>query len=370
LSMAGVVISGVIGDVVARAISLLAGQLQDRRGVQDKLRQLRHLVIRLESAVEAAEERRITSRALLAWLSELVDAVYQGRYFLDASQGEDALEITDDGRGLLRSLFLPSSFNPSKRLRVAARRLMARGGGGGALPNLQRASGGLAEFIMLLQGCPPAPYRPLTTNIDAESQMFGRHVEMRRVLDFLLHDDDELGVLPIIGRAGMGKTTLMQHVCDEPAVRRRFSLITLLDFHCMSLTAAGSETARLLRSLFTVAGEASTGLAGGGDTLRLLERELRGRGGGFLAVFDNVDRRRKLVIDAIMPALRRGRRGSRVIVAGNDTHVADLATAEPVVLRPLGVLVLLQGARVRRRGRPSPKGRAARSSAPRSWARC
>jgi hypothetical protein len=331
--MAGAVISGVIGDVVARAISLLAGQLQDRRGVQDKLRQLRHLVIRLESAVEAAEERRITSRALLAWLSELVDAVYQGRYFLDASQGEDALEITDDGRGLLRSLFLPSSFNPSKRLRVAARRLMARGGGGGALANLQRASGGLAEFIMLLQGCPPAPYRPLTTNIDAECQMFGRHVERRRVLDFLLHDDDELGVFPIIGRAGMGKTTLVQHVCDEPAVRRRFSLITLLDFHCMSLNAAGSETARLLRSLFTGAGAASTGLAGGGDTLRLLERELRG--GRFLAVFDNVDRRRKLVIDAIMPALRRGRRGSRVIVTGNDTHVADLATAEPVVLRPL-----------------------------------
>jgi hypothetical protein len=167
----------------------------------------------------------------------------------------------------------------------------------------------------------------------ADSQMFGRHVERRRVLDFLLHDDDELGVFPIIGRAGMGKTTLVQHVCDEPAVRRRFSLITLLDFHCMSLNAAGSETARLLRSLFTGAGAASTGLAGGGDTLRLLERELRG--GRFLAVFDNVDRRRKLVIDAIMPALRRGRRGSRVIVTGNDTHVADLATAEPVVLRPL-----------------------------------
>ena len=115
-------------------------------------------------------------------------------------------------------------------------------------------------------------------------------------------------------------------------MRRRFSLILLLDFHCMSLTVA-SETVKLLRSLFTVAGTSSAGEAGTGELLKVLERKLRGE--RFLAVFDSVDARKKQVIDAIMPALRRGRRGSRVVVTGTGKHVADLGTTEPITLRPL-----------------------------------
>jgi hypothetical protein len=229
---------------------------------------------------------------------------HRGRYFLDVFGGEMTDEDEGDGHGdegLRRSLFSPSSFNPAKRLRVAARRMLFRGGGGvgeldGVLANMEGISGDLSEFIMLLQCCQPALQRPLATNIYADSQMFGRHLERRHVIDFLLQDDDgggELGVLPIIGRAGLGKMTLVQHVCDEPAVRRRFSLILLLDFHCMSLTVA-SEIVKLLRSLFTVASTPSAGLAGAGELLRLLERTLRGE--RFLAVFDNIDTRKKQVI--------------------------------------------------------------------------
>jgi hypothetical protein len=335
----------VVADLVGRAISLLAGKLQDRRGVEGKLRRLRHLVVKLESVVEAADARRITSRALLEWLSELVGAAHRGRYFLDAFGGK-AVEVTDededDGHGggePSRSLFSPSSFNAAKRVRVAARRTLFRGGElDSVLVDMESVSSDLAEFIMLLQCCPPALHRPLATNIYADCQVFGRHLERSRVIDFLLHDEDagggdgELGVLPIIGRAGLGKTTLVQHVCDEPAVRRHFSLIMLLDFHCMSLTVP-SEAVQLLRSLFSVASTAGTSLGGSGEQLRLLERKLRGE--RFLAVFENVDRRKKRVIDAIMPALWRGRTGSRIIVTGSDKHVVDLGTTEPIILRPL-----------------------------------
>lgn len=53
--MAEAVVSAVVADLVGRAISLLAGKLQDRRGVEGKLRRLRHLVVKLESVVEAAD---------------------------------------------------------------------------------------------------------------------------------------------------------------------------------------------------------------------------------------------------------------------------------------------------------------------------
>ncbi|KAJ1278394.1 hypothetical protein BS78_04G076100 [Paspalum vaginatum] len=207
---------------------------------------------------------------------------------------EDEDGSHSDGE-LRRSLFSPSSLNPAKRLRAAARRMLFRGGAGelhGVLVNMESVSSDLAEFIALLQCCPPALHRPLATNLYADCQMFGRHLERRR-----------LGVLPIIGRAGLGKTTLVQHVCDEPAVRHRFSLIMMVDFRCISLTVA-SETAQLLRSLFTVPSTATT-------------TSVAGAGEQFLAVFDNVDPRKKQVMEAIMPALRRSRRGSRIIVTGS-----------------------------------------------------
>jgi hypothetical protein len=86
--MAGeAIVSGVVGDMVGRAMSLLTGHLLDQqpeRGVDPKLRRLRLLLVRVESAAEAAGARRITSRPLLAWLAELIHGTYRGRYLLDA----------------------------------------------------------------------------------------------------------------------------------------------------------------------------------------------------------------------------------------------------------------------------------------------
>uniref|UniRef100_R7WDU3 Rx N-terminal domain-containing protein n=1 Tax=Aegilops tauschii TaxID=37682 RepID=R7WDU3_AEGTA len=233
--MAGeAIVSGVVGDMIGRAMSLLAGQLLDQqpeRSVEAKLRRLRRLLVKVERAADAAGARRIPSRALLSWLAEIVDGAYRGRYLLDAFPVPSGAGDQDDGHAgnnkvvpLARSFSMPSSFNPAKRLRVAAMKLLL-GDGDGSADELDGVSG-LTEFVMLLQMCPPALHRPLATSIYADSQMFGRHVERRRVLEFLLHDDEgeptlaELGVLPIIGSAGLGKTTLEQHVGKEPAGAR------------------------------------------------------------------------------------------------------------------------------------------------------
>uniref|UniRef100_J3LAM0 Disease resistance N-terminal domain-containing protein n=1 Tax=Oryza brachyantha TaxID=4533 RepID=J3LAM0_ORYBR len=116
--------------MVGRLVSLAAGQLLDRRGVEEKLRRVRRLLVRIESAVEAAEARRVTGRALLAWLSELADGAHRGRYFLDAFAGDRSADGITDHEG--REVARPNPSNPAKRLRVAARRLVFRDGGAAA----------------------------------------------------------------------------------------------------------------------------------------------------------------------------------------------------------------------------------------------
>jgi hypothetical protein len=78
------------------------------------------------------------------------------------------------------------------------------------LESLQGISAHLGEFIMLLQGYQQIR-RPLPTNIFVDGQMFGRHVEKERIINFLLHEDNghsssgELAVLPIVGAIGRSR---------------------------------------------------------------------------------------------------------------------------------------------------------------------
>ncbi|KAM0840889.1 hypothetical protein ACQ4PT_059370 [Festuca glaucescens] len=62
-----------------------------------------------------------------------------------------------------------------------------------------------------------------------EECMFGRQMEREEAISFLLQDEPlgggNLGVLPIVGPELIGKSTLVEHVCDDERVRKHFPLI-------------------------------------------------------------------------------------------------------------------------------------------------
>ncbi|CAM0877527.1 unnamed protein product [Alopecurus aequalis] len=230
--MAEVIFSAVVGDLAGRVISHLVGQFngEDRR-TEAKLRRICHMLVKVHSAIEEARGRQIMNCGTLEWLSELYDGLYQGRYLLNTvgcrEQQEETEEDEDAHKVVAAHPFSFSSFNPAKRVRVAAcsvKSLLSRREVGAheridrVVQILETISGDLKEFLMLVQNCQPIRH-PLATNILIEGQMFGRHVERERIINFLLHDGHgKLHVLPIVGGMGVGKTTLAQHVCDDERV--------------------------------------------------------------------------------------------------------------------------------------------------------
>jgi hypothetical protein len=73
-----------------------------------------------------------------------------------------------------------------------------------------------------------------------ENFMFGRHTEKQLLSMFLLqHDHHSSGpaVLPVIGALGVGKKTLVAHVCNDERVRSRFPVILHLREADLSSTA-------------------------------------------------------------------------------------------------------------------------------------
>ncbi|XP_047059102.1 putative disease resistance protein RGA1 [Lolium rigidum] len=344
--MAEVLISAVVGDMVGRVISLLASRCSNQeQSTNDKLQKISRMLIRIHSVVEEAKGRHITNHVALDWLSDLDDGVWQGRYLLD-TVGCRETEHEEDGEGDGEEVqpFSLSSFNPAKRIRVVAastmRCVLSRDAAGvdeihRVLENLQGLSGDLREFLMLLQGCKRIR-RPLSTNIFVDSgQMFGRHVERERIINFLLHDDyspsseEKLPLLPIVGDIGVGKTTLVQHVCDDARLRSRFPLIMLFDFSSTYAIALG-EAAVVLKSKHVIGGSGNLK-----HPLHVLNESFRSK--RFLMVFEDVDMHKKKMLEELLPSLRRhGKQGSKIIVTTNNMRVAaSMGTVASIRLKVL-----------------------------------
>jgi hypothetical protein len=233
-----------------------------------------------------------------------------------------------------------SLFNPAKRMRVVASAvktaLSRRPLGAGeneidrVLESLQGVSSDLPEFIMLLQGYQTIR-RPLATNIFLEGQMFGRHVEKETIINFLLHDSGsnltgKLGVLPIVGDIGVGKTTLVQHACDDPRVRSHFPVIMSFNFSCTYAIATGEATV-VLKSKHVTGIDME-------DPLQLIKRDFGNK--RFLMVFEDVDMRKKQILEELLPSLSCGTKGSKIIFTTNNRRVAaSMGTVEPIILKVL-----------------------------------
>jgi hypothetical protein len=74
--------------------------------------------------------------------------------------------------------------------------------------------------------------RPYDVYLYNDNIMFGRHSEKQKLLNFLLQHGSPggaLAVLPVIGGPGVGKRTLVAHVCKDERVSSQFSSILHLN---------------------------------------------------------------------------------------------------------------------------------------------
>ncbi|GJN13340.1 hypothetical protein PR202_gb00033 [Eleusine coracana subsp. coracana] len=187
-------------------------------------------------------------------------------------------------------------------------------------------SSDLREFIMLLQSCQQIS-RPLAKSIFRDGQMFGRHVEKERIINFLLHtrggSTGEVEVLPIIGDDGTGKATLVQHACDDARVRRHFAVIML----CCTYTITADRGTPVLRSKRSI-GDGGINL---NDPMQLFKGQLWDK--KFLMVFEDVDMKKMQMLEGLLPSMGCSKEGSKVIITTNNRHVGALGTVDPITLK-------------------------------------
>ncbi|KAM0837561.1 hypothetical protein ACQ4PT_061562 [Festuca glaucescens] len=224
-------ISAVTGDLAGRFISFLVNKFSDHLCSEEKVERLQQLLLRVHTVVEEADGRYITNSCMLIQLKTLSAAMYQGYHVLDNMRYRQHKELVSDSFAL--SVYAPlkrprtttagtsssSSFSISKAFSSALQN---------ALQNLETAVANMVEFVVLLGGCERVSRRPYDAYLHVDNFMFGRHVEKQQILGFLLRHDEPArppAVLPVTGCRGVGKKTLVAHVCADERVRSYFASI-------------------------------------------------------------------------------------------------------------------------------------------------
>ncbi|KAL6647194.1 hypothetical protein ACP70R_014631 [Stipagrostis hirtigluma subsp. patula] len=221
-----------LGDLASRSISFIIDKyLKNAEPTkEERLDSLQRLLLRVRVVVEEAGERHITNQAMLQQLSTLRKEMYRAYYTLDTYRCQ---AHEDDGHDQQVSrTFALSRFNTAKRILFSgdgASKSQGINELNKVLWSLETAISDANECILFLSSCPRLCRQPYNMHLILEKCMFGRQMELQHVVSFLLqtgrHGDEGPSVLPIIGPRRVGKSTLIEHACNDERVRDHFSQI-------------------------------------------------------------------------------------------------------------------------------------------------
>ncbi|VAH09737.1 unnamed protein product [Triticum turgidum subsp. durum] len=228
-------ISAVLGDLAGRAISFVVDKCREQGTEEDDLQRLHQLLLRLRVIIEEAEGRCVTNRGMICQVSMMRKQMFRGHYLLDTFKCRE--KKTDDEE-VSRSLFIQSKFNPAKRFRRLSSGTQIESIEIGRdiskelkqlVLALETVVVDMKEFAIFLMSYPRMCREPYGAYLFFDKCMFGRQMEREQAISFLLQPeplgDGDPGVLPIVGSALIGKSTLVEHVCDDERVRNHFSSI-------------------------------------------------------------------------------------------------------------------------------------------------
>ncbi|CAL5380207.1 unnamed protein product [Camellia sinensis] len=191
----------------------------------------------IQAFLDDAEEKQIKNSRVKMWLEDLTDLAYDLDDILDEFATEALrykLTVESQAASTSKSKLLAmiptccTRFNPTTLLSdfmsstskideitTQLQSIFERGSRLGLQKNV------VGEFAKAWHR-PPA-----TSSLIHERCIYGRDKEKRDIIDFLLRDesnDSKVGVLPIVGMGGLGKTTLAQMVYNDEVVNKHFDL--------------------------------------------------------------------------------------------------------------------------------------------------
>ncbi|KAH9782487.1 putative disease resistance protein [Citrus sinensis] len=287
-------------------------------GLDSELKKWENTLIMIQAVLSDAEEKQLTDRAVKIWLDDLRDLAYDAEDILDefatdALKQESMAENSNHSPACF-NCFSPSSvkFNidmdskiksiTSRLDELCAKRIVL---------GLQLIPGGMSNAWKR---------RPPSSSVPTERVVYGRDEDKARILEMVLSDDPTTDanfcVIPIVGMAGAGKTTLAREVYNDRAVQNlKFDVKAWVcvsdDFDVLSISRA------LLESITSTTCDLKT--------LNEVQVKLKIAVDGkrFLLVLDDVWNENYNLWEILKAPFRAGAPNSKIIVTTRHSNVAS-----------------------------------------------
>uniref|UniRef100_A0A6N2NLT2 Disease resistance protein RGA3 n=1 Tax=Salix viminalis TaxID=40686 RepID=A0A6N2NLT2_SALVM len=306
-----------IEETLKRVISIAAEGIRLAWGLEGQLQRLNKSLTMIQAKLQDAARRAVTDKSVKLWLERLQDVAYEAEDVLD----EYAYEILrkDQEKGKEGDFF---SFHNSVTFCVIVVQNVKKINED--LDEIRKDAVEIGLVSTFLQHEDKAQE-------DRETDSFldnfvGREDDVSIVMEkltSLTKQQHVLSVVPIVGMAGLGKTTLAKKVCEVVRERKHFD-VTL--WVCV---ANGFNKVKILGAMLQLFDRTTGGLDSLEAILRNLEKELENK--TFFLVLDDVWNEDNWKWDELKEKLLRisSKNGNVVLVTTRKTGIATMMETSP-----------------------------------------
>ncbi|KAF3340574.1 putative disease resistance protein RGA3 [Carex littledalei] len=222
-------VSAAISTVTQKASDFLVKEFTSSLGVaveQDR-QKLCSLLLTVQSVIADAEERSRTEPAVKKWLHDLMAVLYQAEDVLDELKyNAISKAVETEIRSEKKSTPVPLSLSFSCWVNFLRSPLLK-----GVLEKIEVVVSEMNQFCLSIRYPKQQPMTVVNRPMDYEtdSTVVGRSDDLEKIMAIVLgqaeaDQRESVQVLPIVGMAGFGKTTLSQLLYNHAVVQNHFTL--------------------------------------------------------------------------------------------------------------------------------------------------
>ena len=304
---------------------------------EELLNKLKTKLNSIYSLADDAERKQFTDLNVRNWLLEVKEVVLDAEDLLDDIQMLSKRQVDADSESQTSTCCTFKVLNFFKSSPISSSNKEIESKMQKVLENLefhssQRGDLGLKTGRVVRSGLSnELPQKSQTTSLVIGTNIYGRDDDKKQIVDWLISDNNnpnQPSILCIVGMGGLGKTTLAQHVFNDPRINE-----AKFDFKAWVCVSDEFDVFKVSKVIL----EAVTKSTDDSGNLEMVHTRLKEKltKKKFLLVLDDVWNENKPKWEELQKPLMFGVQGSKIIVTTRSKEVASTMRSEVHSLKQL-----------------------------------